>query len=359
MKLIYRLSLILILSIQVGCSDGSSVERAVIYQPVSVVRLQEQSEFSITRSYTGVVQPAQTANIAFEFPGTVKLALANEGDRVEERELLARLDTSLLDIERRQLQAQLAEAQANLRLSSSNLQRQSSLESDGYSSLQQRDELEASRDVFQANILSLEAALDGNLVRQEKSHLYAPFAGVISERYLEEGSASAPGVPAFRVLETGQLEAHVGVPRKLAAQIAPGDTVILRVDEQELTGEVLAVGGELKARSHAVMIRILLPDSASLTGSVAELQLQDSIEADGFIIPESALTASIRGLWRVYVASPAEEGLYRVEARDLQLRYSGESFSYVTGGVRDGESIVVDGLHKIVPGQLVRVSTSG
>lgn len=356
MKLFYRLSLLLLLALQAACSDSDSSKRTVVYQPVSTVQLSEQPSFIIARRYTGIVAAVQSANLAFELPGTVQAVLVSEGDRVAKGALLARLDTALLDVERRQLEAGLVEARANLRLSAANLQRQSSLEVGGYASRQRRDELEASRDALQANIIRMQAQLDGNSIRHEKSKLYAPFAGVVGERFLHEGNAAGPGVTAFRVLEDERLEAHIGVPDKLAAQIAIGDIATLHVAQGQLDGEVLAVGSELKDRSHAVMIRVKLPASASLVGSVVQLELQDTIDVTGFKIPDSALTASMRGLWRVYVVTPAEQGLHRVEARDLQVRYSGEGFAFVTGGVRHGESIVADGLHKIVPGQLVKIS---
>lgn len=357
MRSFYRLSLLLLVALQGACSDSDSSQRSVVYQPVSTVQVSEKPSFTITRHYTGVVVAAQSANLAFELPGTVQRVLVNEGDRVTKGALLARLDTALLDVERRELEAGLVEAQAKLRLSTANLQRQSSLEIDGYASAQRRDELETNHDVLQANISRLQAALEGSAIRHQKSHLYAPFAGVIGDRFLHEGNAAGPGVTAFRVLQGGRLEAHIGVPAALAAQVAKGDVVTLQLTQGPLVGEVLAVGTELKARSHAVMIRIRLPASAaSLVGSVAQLELLDTLDVTGFKIPDSALTASMRGLWRVYVVTPAEQGLHRVEARDLQVRYSGEGFAFVTGGIRDGESIVADGLHKIVPGQLVKIS---
>lgn len=345
--------------LQSGCSSRTSAEREVVYQPVTRAVVHQQPYFSVTRSFTGVVEPAQAANVAFEFGGTLQAVMVDEGDRVAQGQLLARLETSLLDVERRQLEAQLKEAHANLRLTLENLKRQASLEADGHASRQRRDELTASRDAFTAVINQLEAALDGNRIRQNKSHLHAPFAGVISERFLEQGSAAASGQSVLRILEVGRLEAHVGVPPELAVAVAKGDVVQLRVADEPMTGEVVAVGAELKQRSHAVMIRIALPAAAVPAGSVVQLLLEDRIEDAGFVVPESALTASMRGLWRVYVLAAAQNDLYRIEARDLQLRYSSESQAYVTDGLRDGEWIVADGVHKFVPGQLVRLGSAG
>lgn len=345
-----------LLTSQSGCEVHSSEASEMVYQPVEALTVEQVAEFTVQRSFTGVALPAQSADLAFEFSGTVQEVLVSEGDPVVADQLLARLDTSLLDIERRQLQAQLAEAQASQRLTLANLDRQGSLETDGYASRQRRDELESSRDASRARIAHLQAALDGNQIRHNKYHLRAPFGGVIGERFIERGSAASPGVPALRVLETNRMEAHIGVPRQLAATISKGDLVSLVVGGITLQADVLAVGAELKMKSHAVTIRIGMRGQSVLAGSVVELLMNDRIATPGYTIPESALTASLRGLWRVYALLPVEHGLYQIEARDLQLRYLDDRRAFVEGGLRDGERIVANGLHRVVPGQFVRLT---
>ncbi|MCZ6828524.1 MAG: efflux RND transporter periplasmic adaptor subunit [Gammaproteobacteria bacterium] len=348
---------ILALPIIAGCQANSEESGEIIYLPVEAVRISAQPGYQLTRSFTGVVLPAQRAEIAFEFSGTIENILVNEGDQVDVGELVAKLDTALLEIERRQLQAQLAESQADLRLTRANLLRQTSLESDGYASRQHRDELEAARDAVDARIRQLRAALDGNQVKQEKAHLYTPFAGVIGERFLEQGSAAAPGLPVLRVLETGRLEAHIGVPRELAGKLQPADEVSVIVGKELIGGKVLAVGAELKSRSHTVKVRIGLELEGALSGSLVQLQLPDRIGNTGFTIPLSALSASLRGLWRVYLLRPVGKDLFRVESRDLQLRYAGEREAFVEGGLHDGDLLVASGVHRVVPGQIVRIAT--
>ena len=207
-----------------------------------------------------------------------------------------------------------------------------------------------------ARIQQLHAALDGNRVKQVKAHLYAPFAGVIGERFLERGSAASPGLPVLRLLETGRLEAHIGIPRQLAGELQPGNRVSVVVGGESVDGEVLAVGAELKSRSHTVKIRIGLELEGALSGSLVQLQLTDRIGGTGFTIPQSALSASLRGLWRVYVLRPAGDELFRVESRDLQLRYIGEHEAFVEGGLRDGDLLVANGVHRVVPRQIVRIA---
>lgn len=353
------LALLLAAAVLNGCDVRGEATPAIIYQVVEAVTVTESDTFTIERDFSGVLRPAQRADLAFEFAGTMKTVLVNEGDPVAEGDMLAQLDISLLIIERRQLQAQLQEALANFRLIEANLKRQSTLETDGFASRQRRDELEANRDAINASVSNLRAALDGNMVRQEKSHLYAPFGGVISERYLEQGSTVGAGKAVVRILETGRMEAHVGVPEQLAKVLSPGDEVTVLVDKTLMQGEILAVGAELKAQSHTAKVRISLPDQQALAGSLVKLLLEDQIAASGFRVPQSALTASLRGLWRVYVLVPADKDLYKVQSRDVQLRYMGEQEAYVEGGLVTGELVISGGVHKVVTGQLVRLSSSG
>ena len=199
--------------------------------------------------------------------------------------------------------------------------------------------------------------LDGNDIRQKKAHLYAPFAGVVSERYLEQGSRAGVGEPALRLLDTTLMEAHVGVPRQLARSLSPGQMVKVEAGGKLVQGSVLAVGAELKAQSHTVTVRIELPPMEVLSGSLVRLQFEDKIKGAGFTLPQSAMTANLRGLWRVYVLKSTGEDLYRIEARDVQLRFLDEHRAYVEGGLSDGDLVVSQGIQKLVPGQLVRIAS--
>ena len=66
MRVIYLILISIILCTQASCSARSVAERTVVYQVVSSATVIEQDKFTVVRSYTGVVETAQAANIAFE-----------------------------------------------------------------------------------------------------------------------------------------------------------------------------------------------------------------------------------------------------------------------------------------------------
>ena len=106
MRTIYRAFATALVLIQTACFNDTTADRTVVYQPVTAYQVVEQPGFEILRSFTGVVQPAQSAEVGFELGGTIKLFPVDEGDRVAAGDQLASLDKSLLKVERRQLEAQ-------------------------------------------------------------------------------------------------------------------------------------------------------------------------------------------------------------------------------------------------------------
>jgi hypothetical protein len=49
------------------------------------------------------------------------------------------------------------------------------------------------------------------------------------------------------------------------------------------------------------------------------------------------------------------EGLYRASRREVQVLYSETERVYVRGAISDGDMVVASGLHRVVPGQIVRL----
>jgi HlyD family secretion protein len=74
----------------------------------------EQKSLPITFSANGTVKPERTINVSPKTSGVLKELLVKEGDRVQARQILARMDNSNLQGQLIQAQAQLATAEANL-----------------------------------------------------------------------------------------------------------------------------------------------------------------------------------------------------------------------------------------------------
>jgi multidrug efflux pump subunit AcrA (membrane-fusion protein) len=237
--------------------DALAVETTVL-EPVT--------GYTTEREYTGELTAQRQSDLGFERPGTVVTLLVDEGDRVSTGQPLARLDIRTLQAQRQQLTAQLAQAQAQLReleagprrediaaaeaavsdiqqqLELARLQRQrrQELYTEGAISLEeldqqafgtnslefrlaqaqsQLDELRAGTRVEQvdaqvARVQQLQASIQSVDVDLDKSTLYAPFDGQISDRALDEGVVVSGGQTVFGLIEAGPSRSAGGGARR-------------------------------------------------------------------------------------------------------------------------------------------------
>jgi hypothetical protein len=91
-----------------------------------------------------------------------------------------------------------------------------------------------------------------------------------------------------------------------------------------------------------------------------QLELAQWVEEPGVWLPLGALTEGSRGLWSAYALEPSSGSdletadLARLVPRPLEVLYQEGDRVFVRGPLAAGERLVAAGLHRVVPGQLVR-----
>ncbi|WP_163391315.1 efflux RND transporter periplasmic adaptor subunit [Enterovibrio norvegicus] len=324
---------------------------------VNVMTVNMAPTYAIDREYVGTVQAGQTANLGFELGGKVNELLVNVGDRVKKGAALLSLDTQLLDTEAQQLTAQLEQLDAQLDLTQTNLQRQRQLKKKGFSADSDIDSLISQRDALRANVRQLQASLSSTKLRKEKSTMYAPYSGLISERFVSRGDVVNVGAPTLTLLADTQKEAHIGVPVKQLFELSQREQPQVRIGESLYDVTLLNPGAAIDMRSRTVMLRYLLPeDTDVLSGQLAYLQFETQNPGEGFWVPLTGLTDGLRGTWNVYAAVENEDGVYQIARRSVQVLHADSDKAYVSGAVKDGEKVVSDGIHRIVSGQRVKLA---
>lgn len=335
--------------------EGPKVAKA---EPVPIsaetVEVSMQGGFALDETFTGLVAPRRTSQLGFTAGGRIDRLHVDIGDRVEEGQTLARLDT-------RNLRAQLAAAEAQIEdviaardLALRTVERQRTLRNDGHVSQQRVDEAAAQASSADARLGVARAQADALRVQIDLARIRAPFAGTITQRFFDEGAIAAPGAPVFELVETGALEARIGVPASALAGLETGETYALRIEGEQIPARLRSVTGVVEARQRTVttVFDIIQPDGVP-AGAVARLPLERAIEEHGLWVPVTALTASSRGLWSVLVAAPDGNNRYLAQSRLVEIVHTDGPRAFVRGALNDGDQVIVDGLHRITPGQPV------
>jgi RND family efflux transporter MFP subunit len=333
------------------------------FQTVTTETLASSSSYQHAQEFTGTIRAGNTTGIGFELAGKLKKLAVDSGDRVKTGQLLAQLDTRLLEAERQELDASLSQNKADLNLAESTLNRSLELQKQGYTSEQQLDELKGQLNSLLAAKNRLIASKHANALRIEKSSLLAPFNGVISKRNSNLGEVVALGTPIYTLVQNNNPQAFVGVPVKIAQQLKTNQTVLLNVGDSTYTAQIAGISAEVNPVTRTVPLRLSLPiDSQVINGELAYLIYETQIQQVGYWVPISALTDGIRGLWNLYVITQnnnldAKE-TFNIERRDIEILYTKDDMAYIQGALQVNEDYISEGLHKLVVGQQVKKNTN-
>ncbi|WP_437837354.1 efflux RND transporter periplasmic adaptor subunit [Sorangium sp. So ce1153] len=275
----------------------------------------------------GSVQPLEETVVYPRVSGYVRKWSADIGDKVEEGQVLAEVDTPELDQELAQARAQLVQAnagllqaKANRDLSLSSVKRYEQLVPAGVApqeELEQRQGqahvAEASVTVAQAAITAAQANIQRLLDLKKFAKLAAPFAGTVTSRTVERGALVTAGnaTPLFKIAATDPVRVFVGVPQDVAPSVrvdAAAKVTVREFGGQPFQGTVARTAGALDAatRTMNTEVRVPNPDGRLLAGMYAEVALTLPTPHRVLEVPATALYNDAKGL-RVAVVDPGNK----------------------------------------------------
>ena len=352
-------------------ASGSASAAEARARPLTVLtrELVAATGYQVLRQFTGQVEAARSAAVGFELDGLVARVAVEEGERVAAGQLLATLDDARLRATRAERVAALAAAEARLALARITHRRIEGLVGRKHASAQELDQARENRHALRAELALAQARLDSIAVELDKTRLRAPFDAVVIRRRVDEGRVLSAGVPVLELQAIAAPEARVGITRRMAETLIPGQRYPVTINGRELFGVLRAVLPLHDGRTRSVEAILVLDvtSPALRSGDLVRLALARPVAAPGFWVPLDALTEGRRGTWSIYVLGGAlvstgeagtrgDEGLQRIERRSVQLLHQQGDRAYVQGALEVGEALVEAGLHRVVPGQAVIAS---
>ncbi len=402
------LILLLARPILTSSSDSPPVATARVL-PVETIKVEPVNSYQVSRTYTGEIAAIRTSNLGFSRGGEIEVVLVKEGDRVTKGQALAKLDIRNLETQHQQLIAEKARAEAQLtelqrgarvedidaaqagvndleqqlKLQEKQRARREFLYNQGAISKEELDEYSYGEGALQARlnqarsnlaelengtrpeqitaqqaaVKQLEASIADIDVNIEKSTLKAPFGGIVATRELDEGTVVNVGQSVIRLMENAAPEARVGMPNRIANELTIGSNQTLELGSQTYKATVASILPEVNANTRTQIVVFNLDPSAIPQinpGQTVRLELTQEIDTEGYWLPTDALTQGIRGLWTCYVLTESEDAEnYQVKQNSVEIIHQQGDRALVRGTLQPGDEIVANGIHRLVPGQLV------
>lgn len=288
-------------------------------------------------SYSGTIEPENTAQIGFAVPGTINHVAVQEGQFVKKGQLLASIDateySNALDI-----------ANAGLKQAEDLNNRLTDLYKKG--SLPEKDYIDIQTKVAQAR-----ASKRISAKHIADSKLYAPISGIISAKQVEMGSTAAPGVPAFTIIKTDVVYARIAVPENEVGNMKMGKSASVSIPtlNEEITGLVSIINPQAEANTRAYTVKIKLHNNQQqlLPGMIANVQIASQKGLPNISIPANAVVRDADGLTYVFLSNPQQKAIRK---RITPGNITGNDAIIIKEGLSEGDKVVIAGQSRLKEG---------
>ncbi|MBS9475801.1 efflux RND transporter periplasmic adaptor subunit [Ancylobacter sp. VKM B-3255] len=308
-----------------------------------------------TVSFTGTVQPRFSRDLGFRVLGRVVSREVDVGQSVKAGQLLASLDPLTLSLAVRQLEAELAKADAQLVYATATRDRKKALVAQKVASQADLDTAEESLASANAAVVRGRASLDKAKEQLSYTRLVSETDGIVTAVNTEVGQTVNAGDTVITVAQADVREAMVDVPDEMAQALKVGDvfTTTLQVDPSVSTsGRVREIAPQADAATRTRRIRITLdaPPSTFRIGTTviasAKLNERGSIE-----LPRSAL---LRADDRAFVWV-VDEKAQTVSRTPVEVASEVGDTLRIKSGIDVGTRVVTAGVNSLTEGQKIKI----
>jgi membrane fusion protein (multidrug efflux system) len=354
-RTIFGSLLILIALLGVGAAVAGLKYRAMMSPPpvppesptVVVFSQPRTTQLRSSSTAIGTVVAPRSLQLKTETVGTVSEVHFQSGDVVEPGQILLKLDTAVEE-------ALLQSARAAQKIAESTYQRIRQATESKALTESDRDQIEAQLAQAQAEVARIEAII-------RRKTLVAPFkarAGLFDihpGQYLQEGSlvTMLQGVDRFVYID-------FMMPQQVADHIRVGDSIDLQHDGAALQAKIVAVDSQSDRTTRSMMARAKLdapPETLHVYDSV-RVDVEYGKEVEAVTIPSSALRSSPSGAFVFVVETDAEHPDKPVaRQRNVVPGPSVGNDVAVLAGLQPTDTIVADGSFKLSEGMWVAPSS--
>lgn len=333
-----------------ACGNGEPA--AVVVRPAMVVQPQLAGE--LMDAYPGEVRARLEPELAFRIGGKVAKRLVEVGERVKRDQPLAELDPQDVRLQLEASRAQVAAAEANLRLVRAERDRYKTLLERNLVSRSQYDNAENLYRAGEARVKQIKAEFNVADNQAGYAVLRASQDGVVAQRMVEVGQVVAAGQTVFILAADGEREVLINLPEQAFERFKVGQEVVVELwsqPDQRFPGRIREMSPSADSQSRTFAARVAFTEGKvpAELGQSARVFIAHSGDVP-LAVPLSALSAE-KGQPYVWVVDPKDSTLKRTPVR---IGAYGEKTVPVLEGLQASDWVVAAGGQVLREGQQVR-----
>ncbi len=310
---------------------------------VSVKKINGEN-FEHFHTVNGVVEAVKEAYISPEIGGTIKSINVIEGQRVKKNQLLAVLNSKVI-------QSTISELKNSLKLANILFQKREGLWKKNIGSEIQYLEAKNQKESLENKIKTLNEQLGMTLIR-------APFDGIIDNIDKKKGELAVPGLPIMQIVDISMVFIKADVSEAYLSSVKVGDNSTITFPSYPgliRKGKIIRVGTVINPQNRTFQITLKLINSNEVLkpNIVAVLELRDFNDVNAIIVPSIIVKNDSEGSY-VYRIKKSETGLIAEKVYVNPGRVN-KDMIMINGGIEFGDEIIMKGYNLVKNGSLVNI----
>ena len=348
--------------------DGKPQQQAAAAPPPSVgVQPAEMKDVARAYEFVGRVKAVDTVEVRARIEGFLDKVLFREGQDVKAGDLLYQIEKPPYQAQVEQAKANLADAQAQAVNAELQYQRSLQLVKNKFTPQATVDQDKAAMDSARAKVEQTKAALDQAEINLGYTDIRSPIDGRIGRTAYTQGNLVNP---ASGVLATivSQDPIYVLFPVSLR-QLAEIRQSRHQANGTETKIEILVrlpgdgdyphagtwnyTDPQVDQTTDTVTMRATVPNPERqlIDGEFVTAEIRERKEQPRLVVPQAALQVDQAGYYVLVVDDRNKVEMRRVGTGPIQ-----GTDQVVQSGLKPGERVIVDGVQKVRPGQVVKVT---
>lgn len=304
-----------------------------------------------TMQVAGTVVSRSDAVLSAEVEGRL-LMVADPGTRVDEGDIVARIDDINLRLRVTELDAEITRAEARLRFLEAELARFERLAETNLAALSQIEQTRADRDVAASDLTVVRSRRQQIEEQLTRTTLRAPYPGVVAERISQTGERVAPGTRIVRLVDSSNLEVVARAPLNYYRYVQPGDELPVTAAGRVINAPVSRVFSVGDENRHVFELRLTMAELLPV-GQTVRVTIPTADIREVLAVPRDALVLRGDGI-AVFII---EEDNTARRIRVTTGIGSGDWIE-VIGPIQAGDRVVIRGNERLRAGQSVTVRES-
>ena len=331
-----------------------------------VADIAAQSPTPILVTAIGTVQSIATVMIKSRVDGEIAKVHFEEGQAVNEGDILFTLDDRAVRAQLLQAEANLERDRAQLERFRSEVTRQTELAHRGVASAQKLEDVTTSVAVAEATVRASEATVENARVNLNYTTIRAPITGRTGSIALKRGNIvkavdTAPAViPLVTITQLRPIYVALTVPERyladlraaMAAGPVPVTVTIPGQPQAPIAGTLTFIENLVDVGTGTISLKAKFPndDDRLWPGQFVNVTLTLGIQADAVVVPNAAIQIGPNGPY-VFLIRPEST----VELRLVRVDRTSSEKTVIAEGLAAGDRIVVDGQLRLSNGTRVAI----